>query len=63
MLTMREVAEAEAPGVASVSALVLVGRPNHINFGALLDDVKCISIFSWQKSSGCQGTNLTENFS
>lgn len=34
------IAEAEAAGVASVPALVIAGRPFHINFGASLADVK-----------------------
>lgn len=34
------IAEAEAAGVASVPALVIDGRPYHINFGAALADLK-----------------------
>ncbi len=34
------IAEAEAAGVQSVPALVMEGRPYHINFGASLADVK-----------------------
>ncbi|MCL4846741.1 MAG: thioredoxin family protein [Acidobacteria bacterium] len=34
------IAEAERAGVVSVPALVLGGRPYHINFGASLADVK-----------------------
>lgn len=34
------IAEAEAAGVASVPALVIGGKPLHINFGASLADVK-----------------------
>lgn len=34
------VAEAEAAGVVSVPALVVDGRPYHINFGASLAEVK-----------------------
>lgn len=34
------VAEAESAGVRSVPALVLVGQPFHINFGADLDALK-----------------------
>lgn len=34
------VAEAEAEGVKSVPALVLGGKPFHINFGAALEDLK-----------------------
>ncbi len=33
-------AEAEEAGVVSVPALVVGGRPFHINFGAALDDLK-----------------------
>lgn len=33
-------AEAENLGVTSVPALVIDGRPFHINFGASLDDLK-----------------------
>ncbi len=33
-------AEAERAGVTSVPALVLEGRPYHINFGAALSDLK-----------------------
>jgi glutaredoxin len=33
------VAEARAAGVKSVPALVIEGRPFHINFGASLDDL------------------------
>lgn len=33
-------AEAEKAGVKSVPALVLDGKPFHINFGASLDDLK-----------------------
>jgi len=32
--------EAEQAGVKSVPALVMGGRPYHINFGASLDDLK-----------------------
>jgi glutaredoxin len=34
------IGEAEAAGVQSVPALVLDGKPYHINFGASLDAVK-----------------------
>jgi len=34
------IAEAETAGVQSVPALVIDGRPFHINFGASLEDVK-----------------------
>lgn len=34
------IAEAERAGVVSVPAIVLEGRPYHINFGASLADVK-----------------------
>jgi glutaredoxin len=34
------IADAERAGVVSVPALVLGGRPYHINFGASLADVK-----------------------
>lgn len=34
------IAEAESVGVKSVPALVLEGRPFHINFGASLADVR-----------------------
>jgi glutaredoxin len=34
------IAEAESVGVKSVPALVLEGRPFHINFGAAIDDLK-----------------------
>lgn len=34
------VAEAEKAGVKSVPALVLDGKPYHINFGAALSDLK-----------------------
>lgn len=34
------IAEAERTGVRSVPALVIDGRPYHINFGASLADVK-----------------------
>ncbi|MCC6913981.1 MAG: hypothetical protein IT566_09790 [Rhodospirillaceae bacterium] len=38
--TPKRIAEAEAAGVKSVPALVIAGRPYHINFGASLADVK-----------------------
>jgi glutaredoxin len=34
------IAEAEKAGIDSVPALVLEGKPFHINFGASLEDVK-----------------------
>lgn len=34
------IAEAEAAGVKSVPALMIGGRPYHINFGASMADVK-----------------------
>ncbi len=34
------IAEAEKSGVKSVPALVIEGKPFHINFGASLEDVK-----------------------
>ncbi|RMG56790.1 MAG: thioredoxin family protein [Deltaproteobacteria bacterium] len=34
------IAEAEGYGVKSVPALVIKGKPYHINFGASIDDLK-----------------------
>jgi glutaredoxin len=34
------IAEAESAGVRSVPALVIAGRPFHINFGAAIADLK-----------------------
>jgi glutaredoxin len=38
--TKAHISEAEAAGVQSVPALVIAGRPFHINFGAALADLK-----------------------
>lgn len=38
--TPDRIAEAEASGVESVPALVVAGKPYHINFGASLADLK-----------------------
>ena len=38
--TRSRIPEAEAVGVKSVPALVIAGRPFHINFGAALADLK-----------------------
>lgn len=39
-LTPSRIAEAEKAGVKSVPALVIGGRPYHINFGANIADLK-----------------------
>jgi 2-oxoglutarate dehydrogenase complex dehydrogenase (E1) component-like enzyme len=36
------IAEAESAGIKSVPALLIDGRPFHINFGASLEDVKAV---------------------
>ena len=38
--TRSRIAEAESAGVRSVPALVIAGRPFHINFGAAIADLK-----------------------